>query len=140
MDNFVTPVRAAGIQRWLMIFACVWLFAATLVLTLLIAGVSWIRCPSVVAIYLAATPLFSVLAFAFYGFDKRQAKKNGNRIRERTLQWLAALGGWPGALLGQQFFRHKTQKLRFRLVFWLIVLGHVPLMLASVFMTNIGKS
>jgi len=34
------------------------------------------------------------------------------------------LGGWPGALLAQQRFRHKTRKLSYQAVFWLIVLLH----------------
>ena len=34
------------------------------------------------------------------------------------------LGGWPGALIAQQVFRHKTRKASFQTVFWLIVLVH----------------
>jgi len=34
------------------------------------------------------------------------------------------LGGWPGALLAQQLFRHKTRKLSYQLLFWAIVLLH----------------
>ncbi len=38
---------------------------------------------------------------------------------------LAFLGGWPGAWLGQRYFRHKTKKVSFRVVFWLVVLLHM---------------
>jgi hypothetical protein len=30
-------------------------------------------------------------------------------------------GGWPGALLAQQFLRHKSVKAEFRAAFWLTV-------------------
>ena len=40
---------------------------------------------------------------------------------------LALLGGWPGAFLAQRYFRHKTQKVSFQIVSWLIVALHVGL-------------
>ena len=62
-----------------------------------------------------------------YGWDKRQAKNGGRRVSERTLHLLAFLGGWPGALLGQRLFRHKTVKVKFRIVFWLVLVLHVTI-------------
>ena len=44
---------------------------------------------------------------------------------ERTLHLLALMGGWPGAILGQRQFRHKTRKLPFLIVFWAVVVLHV---------------
>ena len=35
---------------------------------------------------------------------------------------LGLFGGWPGALLGQRVFRHKTKKAEFQFVFWVSVL------------------
>jgi uncharacterized membrane protein YsdA (DUF1294 family) len=64
----------------------------------------------------------SLLSFALYGFDKRRATKEGERTPEAVLHLLELLGGWPGAFLGQQVFRHKTAKVRFQIVFWSIVL------------------
>ena len=64
----------------------------------------------------------SVITFVFYGYDKRQAIKNRSRVPEVILHILALLGGTPGAFLGQFVFRHKTKKLRFRIVFIAIVL------------------
>ncbi|NMB55038.1 MAG: DUF1294 domain-containing protein [Leptolinea sp.] len=52
----------------------------------------------------------SVLLFAMYGLDKAQAVINGRRISERTLHFLALLGGFPGGLLGRALFHHKTRK------------------------------
>ena len=64
----------------------------------------------------------SVIAFVFYGYDKRQAVRNRPRVPELVLHILALLGGTPGAFLGRLVFRHKTKKLRFRIVFLAIVL------------------
>jgi uncharacterized membrane protein YsdA (DUF1294 family) len=57
-----------------------------------------------------------------YGYDKRQAIVGRSRVPEAGLHMAALLGGSPGALFGQGLFRHKTQKLRFRMVFAAIVL------------------
>ena len=75
--------------------------------------------------YLALVTLMSVVCFIFYGFDKRRAARGGRRVPEQTLHLLALLGGWPGALLGQRLFRHKTSKLPFLIVFWGVVVIHV---------------
>ena len=76
-------------------------------------------------IYLGIVAVMSLICFIAYGFDKRRAVGGGRRVPERTLHTLAFLGGWPGAILGQRQFRHKTQKLSFLIVFWLIVLLHI---------------
>lgn len=67
----------------------------------------------------------SALTFLVYGFDKRRAVKGGSRVPEKTLHLLELCGGWPGALLAQNLFRHKTQKRSFRIVFWAIVVLHL---------------
>lgn len=77
-----------------------------------------------IAIYLITVLVLSLLCFCMYGWDKRRARNCGRRVSERTLQLLALLGGWPGALIGQRLFRHKTQKLSFLAVLWLIVVLH----------------
>lgn len=72
---------------------------------------------AVLLLYLAA----SVVAFLAYGIDKSAAEQNRWRIRESTLHLFGVLGGWPGALLGQQMFRHKSTKTSFQAVFRLTV-------------------
>ena len=67
----------------------------------------------------------SVVAFAAFGIDKRRAQQNKNRIAEKQLHMFALFGGWPGALCGQRWFRHKTVKLSFRVVLWLICFLHI---------------
>ncbi|WP_320823020.1 DUF1294 domain-containing protein [Reinekea sp.] len=60
----------------------------------------------------------SLVTLLIYSWDKYAAKKGWQRVPERTLHLLALIGGWPGALLAQQWLRHKTVKKRFRMVFW----------------------
>src|SRR3984957_9724462 len=78
-----------------------------------------------VAFYLIVVAVMSLVCFIAYGLDKRRAVNGGRRVSERTLHLMAFLGGWPGALIGQRQFHHKTQKVRFRIVFWAVVVLHV---------------
>jgi uncharacterized membrane protein YsdA (DUF1294 family) len=73
---------------------------------------------------LAAYGIVSGLAFLLYWSDKRKARLDRWRIPENVLHAVELAGGWPGALLAQQVFRHKTRKLSFQLLFWMIVLLH----------------
>ena len=65
--------------------------------------------------------LLSLITFVAYWLDKSAAKKGTRRTPENTLHLLALMGGWPGALLARQTFRHKTLKVLFRYVLWLTV-------------------
>ncbi|WP_433740908.1 DUF1294 domain-containing protein [Pseudomonas putida] len=82
----------------------------------------WLRGVSLIP--LAAYGIVSVLAFLLYWSDKRKARADQWRTPENVLHALEFAGGWPGALLAQQVFRHKTRKVSFQLVFWLIVVLH----------------
>ena len=59
------------------------------------------------AVYIA---LINILTFIVYGLDKSAAVKQKQRIPNRVLLGLAAIGGSAGALAGMYIFRHKTQK------------------------------
>jgi uncharacterized membrane protein YsdA (DUF1294 family) len=74
--------------------------------------------------YLTVVVVMSLACFVAYGLDKRRAVTGSRRISERTLHLMAFFGGWPGALFGQRHFRHKTQKVSFRIVFWMVVVLH----------------
>ncbi|MBU6960324.1 DUF1294 domain-containing protein [Pseudomonas sp. CVAP len=73
---------------------------------------------------LAAYAIVSLLAFCLYWSDKRKARADSWRTPENVLHAIELTGGWPGALLAQQVFRHKTRKVSYQLVFWIIVLLH----------------
>lgn len=70
-------------------------------------------------------PAVSAVTFLVYGADKSAAARRAWRVSEKTLHLLALAGGWPGALLAQQVFRHKSSKAEFRAVFWATVVVNV---------------
>jgi uncharacterized membrane protein YsdA (DUF1294 family)/cold shock CspA family protein len=77
-------------------------------------SVAWPMPAWVLVVYLVT----SILSFVVYAVDKRAATTGGWRISESSLLALGIIGGWPGAILGQQVFRHKTRKAGFRSAFW----------------------
>lgn len=64
---------------------------------------------------------FSFIAVVIYWVDKFLARNGMGRISEGNLHVIALAGGWPGAIIAQQWFRHKTVKQPFRGVFWMTV-------------------
>jgi uncharacterized membrane protein YsdA (DUF1294 family)/cold shock CspA family protein len=73
----------------------------------------------------AAYALLSIAAFAVYAGDKSAARSGGWRTSEGMHLIIGVLGGWPGSVLGQQWFRHKTTKISFRRSFWQSVVANV---------------
>jgi uncharacterized membrane protein YsdA (DUF1294 family) len=71
----------------------------------------------------------NLVSFFAYGWDKRQANREGNRIPEAALHTVTGLGGGIGAYLGMRVFRHKTIKSEFRIVFWLMVTIQILLLI-----------
>ena len=69
----------------------------------------------------------SLVSFLVYDLDKGAAMERRWRTREKTLHWLSLLGGWPGALVAQQWLRHKTSKPGFVAVFWVTVVLNIGL-------------
>jgi uncharacterized membrane protein YsdA (DUF1294 family) len=69
----------------------------------------------------------SVCTYALYGADKDSAADPASHWRapEKLLHALELAGGWPGAFLAQRRLRHKSAKISYQLVFWLIVALHV---------------
>ncbi|WP_316570920.1 DUF1294 domain-containing protein [Neobacillus sp. YIM B06451] len=71
--------------------------------------------------------IINIIAFAMMGIDKKRARNGEFRISERTL-WLAALaGGAAGAVLGMNYFRHKTKHAAFRYGFPFLALMDISL-------------
>lgn len=71
--------------------------------------------------------MLSLVTFLIYGWDKAAAKKNHWRTPENNLHFLSLIGGWPGALIAQNFFRHKSKKQPFRIIFWLTVIINISI-------------
>jgi uncharacterized membrane protein YsdA (DUF1294 family) len=74
----------------------------------------------------------TAVTFLTYGYDKAIAGSRMTRVSERTLLFLAFIGGSVGAFVGMQLFRHKTVKGSFRIRFWGVVAAQV-LLVASYF-------
>lgn len=100
-------------------------FAAGLAITVVVVDLAW----WVPVLYGAA----SLVAFAVYGIDKSAARRGAPRISEQTLLLIGLAGGWPGALVAQQLFRHKTRKRSFRRLFWATVAVNVLVLAAAVY-------
>ena len=67
--------------------------------------------------------LINIIGLFLYGLDKAKSKSKSNRIPERTLLWVARIGGEGGCWIGMMFFRHKTKHIRFKIVvpLWTII-------------------
>ena len=95
------------------------LFAIPVLLAVyVVAAVAWKVPVWVAGVYF----VLSAATFIAYAADKSAAASGSLRTPESTLHMLALAGGWPGALLAQQFLRHKSTKREFRQIFWVTVL------------------
>ncbi len=65
--------------------------------------------------------ILNVIAFLAFVWDKHKAQEGMWRTRESTLILLALFGPF-GATAGMLAVRHKTQKLKFKLVYIFLVL------------------
>src|SRR5688572_29237099 len=80
----------------------------------------------VITVYVAV----SVVTLVLFGLDKRaarrapQSNRRPTRVPESTLHFLELLGGFPGTLLAQRIFRHKTRKTKYLITLWLIIALH----------------
>jgi uncharacterized membrane protein YsdA (DUF1294 family)/cold shock CspA family protein len=61
----------------------------------------------------------STVAFLAYALDKSAARRGRWRTQETTLHLFSFIGGWPGALVAQNVFRHKSKKQPFKTIFWI---------------------
>lgn len=59
--------------------------------------------------------LLNLFVFMLFYIDKKRAIKNKSRVSEKTLLIYAFLGGGLGAFFGMTYFRHKTQKAKFKI-------------------------
>jgi uncharacterized membrane protein YsdA (DUF1294 family)/cold shock CspA family protein len=95
-------------------------FAALFALAILALVVLGVFRWYVLAFYAAV----NLLTFVRYWLDKEAARKAERRTPEASLHLLALFGGWPGALLAQRMFRHKSIKRSFQQTYWATVVLH----------------
>ncbi|SCZ03756.1 DUF1294 domain-containing protein [Alkaliphilus peptidifermentans] len=67
----------------------------------------------IVTFYFFIVCIINIGAFILMAIDKRNAKKEGQRIPEIVLLTIALIGGGVGVLLGMVFFHHKISKRKF---------------------------
>ena len=66
------------------------------------------------AVYITAYFIFvSLWATGLTIYDKRAARKGSWRIKERTLLFVASIGGSVAMILTMRMIRHKTQHAKF---------------------------
>jgi len=83
---------------------------AVFLLLYLFASLAWNMSQVVGAAYLVT----SLTCFVAYAMDKSAARASTWRTPEATLLLLGLIGGWPGAVLAQQWLCHKTSKQSFQ--------------------------
>ena len=76
---------------------------------------------------LSALIVMNIVAFAVCAADKRAAIRNKRRVRERTLFLLALFGGAAGLYISMMVFRHKTRKMRFKVLIPAILFAQAAL-------------
>ena len=92
---------------------------------LLIALCVFTRLPlAVLLLYM----VMSLVTFLIYAFDKAAAMNRRWRSRESTLLLAGLAGGWPGALVAQRMFRHKSRKVSFQAVYWFTVAANCAML------------
>lgn len=71
----------------------------------------------------------SCATYGLYAMDKTNAAHMAWRVPEATLHLFEVLGGWPGALVAQERYRHKTAKASYQSQFWVMVVGNLMLLI-----------
>ncbi len=72
---------------------------------------------AILAVYI----VLNIIAFVAFVWDKHKAKNDMWRTRESTLILLALFGPF-GATIGMLTVRHKTQKIKFKLVYLFLII------------------
>jgi uncharacterized membrane protein YsdA (DUF1294 family)/cold shock CspA family protein len=81
-------------------------------------------------------PVMSVITFALYADDKSRAKQKRWRVSESKLHLCEFMGGWLGGFVAQWKLHHKSSKVSYQFVFWLIVIIHIGFWLVWLFFSK----
>ena len=71
--------------------------------------------------------LINLMTFIMFGIDKSKARSGSSRISEASLFLISLIGGALGGLLGMMLFRHKTRKMGFKAIMFIIILINIYL-------------
>ena len=108
------------------LMASIWLIACAVLLGAVVLNIFtppwWLK------LYMLMTIAMSAAEFVFYGLDKRAATMDKGRVPERRLLVIAALCGWPGAIISAQIFNHKTVKRSYRTKLLVIIFAHIAVL------------
>jgi len=77
--------------------------------------------------------VINLLAFIVFGWDKKKARNDEQRISESALLNFAFFGGSIGSKIAQKRFRHKTRKQPFALQLNAIIALQVIVICAVIF-------
>lgn len=103
-----------------------WSIASACAIPLFIAVYAVVAVKWHVPAWLAVAYLaLSIACFIAYACDKSAARAGTWRVRESSLHLFSLAGGWPGALIAQRLFRHKSSKAEFQTIFWATVWTNV---------------
>ncbi len=73
--------------------------------------------------------VISSITFFVYYFDKTSAMRHEQRVPEIALHALECIGGWPGALIAQYYYRHKIKKFSYLAMYWVLVIVNVGVLI-----------
>ena len=84
--------------------------------------------------------IVNTTTYVLYAADKKcaQRKKDAQRIPERMLLSMTAIGGSVGALLAMKVHRHKIRKIKFYLGVPVILAIHMALIIAYLYVSQNG--
>ena len=89
-------------------------FYAVLILLAVMGKLSWL--------FIVWYILLGLITYLIYARDKLAAQRGRWRIPESTLHILSVLGGWVGAMIAQNYLRHKSKKSEFRMTYYATIL------------------
>lgn len=77
--------------------------------------------------------LWNLITFAMMGVDKAKAKKNKQRISEKTLILSSFIMGALGIAAGALVFHHKTRKIKFQILIPMSIIVNMALIYALIY-------
>ena len=117
LSEVYAPARTVGVC----VRKLLWLLP---ILAVAAAALEWLH----VAVFHWAVHAYlvaSAAAVAINALYKANARRGSVRVPEVALHGIELAFGWPGAFVAQRALRHKTRKLSYQAVFWLIVFAHL---------------